>query len=155
MRASLFAVAVTAAVLGAPAAAAARLPGVLTQDAHHPFVVRPAVIGYTGDGTGLIGGTDGTSAQHPGHLRWPTYNDRQGVGRGTVWLNDCDPSCAEGEFSGVPVAVHVFSPKNGHFTRMTLQYTYNRKHYTDKRAIRHIPGGDGYKGYWVWYIISA
>jgi hypothetical protein len=152
----LFAVAVSMAVaFAAPVGAAARLPTVLTQDQHHPFVVRPATISYTGDGTGVVGGTDGTSVQHPGHLHWTLYNNRQGAASGAVWLNDCDPSCAGGEFSAVPVTVHVFSPKHGRFTRLTLQFTYQRKHYVDRRAIRHIPGSNGVPGYWVYYILDA
>jgi hypothetical protein len=141
--------------LGTAGVAAAKLPGVLTQDPHHPFVVRPASIGYTGDGTGLVGGTDGTSVRHPGHLRWTAYNSRQGIGRGVVWLDDCDPSCADGHFSAFPVAVHVFAPKKGHFTRLTLQFTYNGKHVTDRRGVRHYAGSDGYPSYWEYYIIST
>ena len=75
----LFAASVTAAATATPA-----LPGVLTQGTP-AFQVRPAVIGYTGDGTGIVGGADGTSARHPGHLRWTTYNTQEGVGHGLVW----------------------------------------------------------------------
>lgn len=150
----LVAAGVVVIAAAAPPAAAARLPTVLTQYQYHPFVVRPASISYTGDGTGFIGGSDGTSPRHLGHLSWPTYNGRQGVGHGLVWLNDCDPGCADGTFSAVPVTVHVFSPKHGRFTRLSLQYTYDGERYTDRRAIRHIPASDGYPSYWVYYIVA-
>jgi hypothetical protein len=112
------------------------------------------MIGYTGDGTGVIGGTDGTSARHPGHLRWSTYTHRQAIGHGLVWLDDCDPDCADGTFTSTPVTVHAFAPKGGHFRRLTLQYTYQGSRYTDRRAIRRLPGSDGAPGYWVYYIVG-
>src|SRR3954451_3052557 len=74
--------AVMAAILLASAAEAATLPSILTQDAKHPFRVRPASIDYTGDATGFIGGTDGTSVRQLGHIQWPVYTSRQAVGRG-------------------------------------------------------------------------
>ncbi|MEA2473513.1 MAG: hypothetical protein QOE06_1428 [Thermoleophilaceae bacterium] len=145
-----------AAVLGAlafPAASSASLPKVLTQDEAHPFVVRPASISYTGDGTGVIGGFDGTYADDPGHLTWGKYTKNQGRATGALWLDDCDPSCAEGTFTAVPVSVHVFRPSHGRFTRLTLKYTYQNDHYTDRRAIRHY-SSDGYgPSYWMYYIL--
>jgi hypothetical protein len=150
MRSHVLAVAgLTVLAIAAPSTAAAHLPGVLTQHARHPFAVRPASIDYTGDGTGLIGGSDGTSVRHLGHLRWPTYTNRQGTGRGLVWLNDCDPNCADGDFSAFPVTLHVFAPKNSHFTRLTLQFTYQGKRVTDRRGIRYLPGSSGYQSHWV------
>lgn len=147
-------IAATAAAVIAPTATAAQLPTILTQDPHRPFVTRPGSIAYTGDGTGVIGGTDGTSVRHPGHLRWTLYTRRQGAARGVVWLDDCEPSCAGGEFSSTPVTVHAFAPLHGHFTRLTLQYTYHGKRVTDRRGIRHIRGSDGVAGSWVYYIVS-
>jgi len=145
----LFAVAIASlGCLACPAAATAKLPKVLTQHARHPFAVRPATIEYTGDGTAILGGTDGASARHPGHLRWTKYNHRQGFAKGVDWLNDCDPSCAEGKFRPVPVRVHVSRPRDGRFTRLTLRFTYNGKHVVDRRGIRR------YGDYWAYYIIS-
>jgi hypothetical protein len=128
--------------------ALAKLPKVLTQHAHHQFAVRPATISYTGDGTAVLGGTDGSSVRHPGHLDWTSYNRRRGYARGVDWLNDCELSCAEGDFSPVPVRVHVFRPRDGRFTRMTLRFTYRGKHVVDRRGIRR------YGKYWAYYIVS-
>lgn len=149
----LSAIAVSLGCVALPSLASARLPGVLTQEAHHPFAVRPASIGYTGDGTGILGGQDGSSARRPGHLHWKIYTNRQGLAFGVNWLNDCEPDCAEGEFHPVPVTVHVFAPRNGHFTRLTLQFTYNGESVTDRRGIRHF--GSGGFSYWAYYIIST
>lgn len=136
-----------------PQAASARLPAVLTQ-LKPEFQVQPAVISYTGDGTGLVGGRDGKSVRHPGHLHWTTYNRRHGVGHGLLWLDDCTPSCADGRFHSTRVAVYVFSPRHGRFRRLTLRYTYHGKRYVDRRGIRHYSGDDGYPGGWSYYIIS-
>lgn len=142
-----------AALLLLPTAADARLPQVLTQG-RPEFQVRPPVISYTGDGTGLIGGFDGRSVRRPGHLHWKRYSHRRGLARGLVWLNDCRPYCARGTFHSTPVTVRVFQPRHGRFRRLTLSYRYHRKHYTDRRAIRHFPGGNGYRGYWAYCIVG-
>lgn len=141
-----------AAILLASAAEAATLPSILTQDAKHPFRVRPASIDYTGDATGFIGGTDGTSVRQLGHIQWPVYTSRQAVGRGLVWLNDCEPDCADGTFSSTPVSLHAFSPGGGHFRRLTLKYTFQGKAYTDRRVAHRLPFGTHA---WVWDIVRG
>lgn len=141
----------SAVCLVLPAAARATLPKVLARQTNSGFAVRPASIAYTGDGTGIIGGGDGSSARRPGHLRWTTYDDRQGVATGVVWLDDCEPDCADGTFSGVPVSVHVFAPDAGRFTRLTLKYTYDGQRVVDRRGIRRIAEGGGF---WSYYIIA-
>ena len=138
----------------APAAAQAKPPKVLTQRPHHTFQVRPAWISYTGDGTGFLGGADGSGPRHPGHLRWRRYGGSEGRARGVVWLNVCDPTCADGDFVSRPVRVRVFRPRHGRFTRMTIRYRYRGRGYVDRRATRHTPGGDGYPGAWVWAILG-
>jgi hypothetical protein len=52
------------------------------------------------------------------------------------------------------VAVHVFSPSAGHFRRLTLSYTFQGKHYTDRRRARHF-GGNGMPGYWAYDIVAG
>jgi len=142
------------ALATALAAAAARLPTVLTQ-LKPAFQTRPAVISYTGDGTGLLGGLDGTSVSHPGHLRWTVYDAKEGVAHGLLWLDDCTPSCAAGRFHAVAVTVHAFLPKNGMFQRLTLTYAYQGKHYIDRRGIRHFGAANGLGGSWQYYIIGS
>jgi hypothetical protein len=148
MRRPLTVVVASLACLACPAAAMAKLPKVLTQHVKHLFVVRPATIEYTGDGTGVLGGTDGSSVRHPGRLDWTKYNRRQGYAKGVDWLNDCRPSCAEGDFHRVPVRVHVFRPRHGRFTRLTLRFTYEGKRVVDRRGIRR------YGDYWGYCIIN-
>jgi hypothetical protein len=143
-----------AALLLAPQPAAASLPKVLTQE-RPAFQVKPPVISYTGDGTGVVGGLDGRSPwRNPGHLHWKRYNHRRGVARGLVWLDDCRPNCADGTFHSTPVTVRVSKPRHGRFRRLTLSYRYHGRHYTDRRGIYHNRGGDGFPGYWDYYIIG-
>ena len=61
-----------AAMLMLPVASSAtRLPGLLTNQLIRPrFQVRPAVISYTGEGTGDVGGSDGTGRHHSGHYEY-------------------------------------------------------------------------------------
>lgn len=123
-----------ALLLAAPGIAAARLPAVLTE--HSPaFAVRPATIDYTGDGSAVVGGLDGTGPRHLGRLKWTTYSKRQGMATGLLWINNCMPDCAGGHFSPVRVNVHVFSPHSGHFRRLTLTYDYQGHHDVDRREI--------------------
>ena len=141
-----FAVAI-AALVALPATAAARLPKVLTQE-KPAFQLRPATISYTGDGSGLVGGSDGTSVRHPGHLRWTRYTQRQGTARGVVWLDDCEPDCADGTFHPYKVRVRVSSPSHGRFRFLTLKFVYHGHHVTDKRKIEHQ------HGFWDYAIVS-
>jgi hypothetical protein len=137
----------------APSAAAARPPSVLTQE-HPVFQVRPGVISYTGDGTGIVGGLDGTGVRHLGRLHWTTYSDREGVATGKLWLDDCTPDCAQGTYSATRVQVHVFSPSHGRFRRLALRYEYKGKRYDDRRVIHFYAGFNGSRGYWAYAIVS-
>jgi hypothetical protein len=136
-----------------PTTAAASLPKVLTQE-EPAFQVKPASISYTGDGTGIIGGLDGTSVRHPGHLDWTRYTHHAGSARGTVWLNDCEPGCANGTFHPYKVSVRVSSPSHGRFRLLTLKFVYQGKHVTDKRRIQHFAGSGGEPGFWEYTIVS-
>ena len=144
---------VSAALLtaGGSAAAATGLPKVLTQDTP-AFQIRPAVISYTGDGTGYVGGPDGTSVHRLGHLRWTTYNRREGDATGLVWLDNCTPDCARGMFTASKVRVRVSSPNHGHFRLLTLTYRYQGRRYVDRRVAQFYPGGSGLPGYWNYAI---
>jgi hypothetical protein len=141
-----------ALVFAAPGIAAARLPAVLTE--HNPaFQVRPATIDYTGDGSAVVGGLNGSGPRQLGRLKWTTYNERQGSATGLLWINNCMPDCADGRFSSVRVSVKVFSPHSGHFRRLTLTYTYRGHHYVDRREI-HLYRTPGAR-IWGYQLIGA
>lgn len=134
---------------------AATLPGLLTITRNvDGFVVRPAVIGYTGDGTGYVGGFDGGGRNHFGHITWLTWTKQAATGNGALWGDNCEPDCATGKFSPTPVKVRGFAPHDGHFTRLTLRYGRNGENFIDEREVRFypstlIPGRTGYYEYFI------
>lgn len=134
---------------------AARLPGLLTQtSARHPFSVRPAVVIYTGDGSGVLGGFDGNAKSGDfGHLSWSSWTTRAAGGTGAVWLDNCAPSCAEGTFSPYAVKVRAFAPHNGYFTRMTLSYDYGSEAIADERGVSRLSAPGAKPHYFYEYYI--
>jgi hypothetical protein len=151
MRRSLLLSVAALAVSAASAAGANSLPKVLTQE-QPPFQVRPATISYTGDGTGVIGGPDGTSVRNLGHLRWTTYSRNVGIAVGLVWLDNCRPDCARGRFSPSQVQVRVSEPSDAHFRLLTLRYRYHGHRYVDRRVAHYYSGVATGPGYWNYAI---
>lgn len=141
------------------ASSAAGLPGLLTnQVIHHRFQVRPAFVSYTGDGAGFVGGFDGTGRAEGhrgnfGHVTWLTWTNQLATGTGALWGDDCEPNCAQGSFSPVPVKVRAFAPRHGHFTRMTLRYEREGEKFIDERGVKFyksvVPGVPGYYDYFI------
>jgi hypothetical protein len=89
--------------------------------------VRPDVIVYTGDGTGLFAGL-GSAGRQPdlGRLRWTTWNGEQAVANGGDWTDNCTPDCASGVHSSVPVTLTASAPGSldGYkvFTRLNVDF---------------------------------
>ena len=140
MRSRIMACATFLVILLPGSAGAAALPGVLTQIGHGPpFAVRPAQIIYTGDGSGILGGFSGKGPNpHFGRLSWTVWNQHQAVGHGAVWLDDCEPNCAQGTFHPYSVRVHAYDVQRGHFVHLTLRYIYEQKEIVDRRVVvRH------------------
>lgn len=133
--------------LAGPATAFGPRPRVVTQ--LWGLEARPYVIGFTGDGTGFLGGFTGRKAFKPptycgdhadygtlclrkllGRLHWTTWTSQQGIAHGAVWGKTCNPDCADGTFENpTATTVHVYRPGFLHgqdvFTR--LSYTYGRR----------------------------
>jgi hypothetical protein len=111
--------------LAAPAAAAAKKPGLFAGSYPVTFPVRPATVGgWTGDGTGILGGTHAKPARHRfGHIRWRSWTAHRAVGRAVPWGNDCDPDCAGGSWKpDPPTKVTAWRARHGHFTRLAFAY---------------------------------
>jgi hypothetical protein len=142
----------TALAIGATTRASSGLPRLLGDGPHWSLTwqVRPAHIVYTGDGSGVLGGFDGSGAAHPGHLVWRTWTTTRARGTGAVWIDDCTPDCARGRFSPYAVEVVAFRPIDGRFTRLTLTYTLNGKRREDRRGIVF----DGGLGAWMYFIVG-
>jgi hypothetical protein len=139
-------------VVGTTTHASGGLPRLLADGPHFSLTwqVRPAHIGYTGDGSGVLGGFDGSGSAHPGHLVWSMWTTTLARASGAVWIDDCNPDCATGKFSPYAVKVVALRPINGRFTRLTLTYTYKGKRQEDKRGIIFNTGF----GAWMYYIVG-
>jgi Cutinase len=136
-------------------------PQMLTQrSVKHPFEVRPPVVTYTGDGSGVLGGFDGSGIDRTrhkfnfGHLKWSAWTAEKAVGSGAVWLDDCNPDCADGTFTPTAVSVLGTAPRHGYFSRLTLKFSRDGKNVTDIRGVRHVPASSLGPGYYEYYIVS-
>ena len=116
-------------------------------DGSDAFAVRPPSIGYTGDGTGVIGKLPARPGA--GRLDWEVWSDRVAYGVGTVWLDDCTPDCAQGGFHAYSGRVLADRVVDGHFTRMTILIEYGTHYVTDIRVLRRA-GPRSYQ----WAILS-
>jgi hypothetical protein len=99
--------------------------------------VKPATITYTGDGTGLFAGANVRDRQSG--IDWTKWTSDLALSTGFNQLNNCEPDCADGTFSGYPVKIEMWRPQTLHgtlvFTRMTIFYKHNhpsgaQSHYT-------------------------
>lgn len=128
-------------------ATAARLPGLLTQQTPRGFYVRPDVVRYSGDSTGYLGGKDGDPNGEDfdfGTFPWGFWNTRHAGGVGVAWLNDCEPSCADGTFEAYRANVSVYRVRNHHFTRLLIKFTYHGRHITDLRKLQRFGNSYGW-----------
>ena len=121
-----------------PRAHAQRLPVLAT--GYQGARVRPTSIGYTGDGSGIIGKLPSNTFHHavgqrPGFLYWTVWTGTHAAATGTVWLLSCVPSCAASPFYRYALTLTAGRVRNGHFTRMTLHYRYNGRAVSDTRCV--------------------
>jgi hypothetical protein len=63
--------------------------------------VKPKEILVSGDGSGYVDG-----------LTWSNWGGSQATATGTLKLNNCDPNCAQGTYTGYPAMVTVAGPKD-------------------------------------------
>ena len=119
--------------------------------------VRPAVIGFTGDGTGYLGGFTGRRAvPHPsqsalqwaGHLTWTKWGATEAHGHGAIWGNNGEPDDARGTFFPSAVKVRLFRVVNHVFTRLELRYRYGGKPIKEVLKARYVPPSEYGEGYW-------
>jgi hypothetical protein len=122
----------------APQAHAQRLPMLQTGYGH--TAVRPTSILYTGDGSGIIGKLPSHDfhrvvGQRPGFLHWTAWTNTHADANGTVWLLSCRPDCADSPYYRYALRLTAGRVRNGHFTRMTLHYSYHGQKITDTRCV--------------------
>ncbi len=128
-------------IVGSNASASGSLPVSPTflraTTAYDGLQIKPATITYTGDGTGLLGGSN-VRDQKSG-IDWTKWTSDLALGSGFNQLNNCTPSCGGGTFHGYPVKIEMWRPRTLGgtlvFTRMTIFYKRRRppraqSHYT-------------------------
>jgi hypothetical protein len=147
--------AVPTALAGARTAASAGLPRMLVnQDAHHRFQVRPAVVGFTGDGSAFLGGPEGGSpSDHFGRMTWTSWTASVATGTGEVWIDGCEPSCAAGKYTPNAVAVRAFAPREGHFTRMTMRFDYDGEAVVEELGVKLFRASPHVQGFYEYVIV--
>ena len=67
--------------------------------------IKPASIVLSADGGNI-----------PYDLRWSQWNNQGAVGRGLVGIQSCNPNCAQGATTPVPVRITLSDVRNGHYT---------------------------------------
>ncbi len=102
-----------------------------------PAASRPVLIDCTPKGlikprTFIITCADGND--YVAFLRWAHWGSAAG-GKGTEFINNCNPNCASGHFHKFGVKVYLWRPRprphhpgQRYFTRMTLTYTASVPH---------------------------
>jgi hypothetical protein len=107
------------------------------------YEVRPHMIDYTGDATGVIGRLARRApavGKRPGFLHWKTWTASRAYGVGTVWLKSCRPDCAYSPYYRYAVTVTATLPENGRFSTLTLRYRIRGYRIVDTRC----DSGHGY-----------
>ena len=90
---------------------------------------------YTGDGTGILGKLPPSGRR--GSMHWKVWNSKRAQALATVWLDDCNPSCADGKFHAYSGTVRADRVRNGHFTRLTIRFRFKGHKALDVRALRN------------------
>jgi hypothetical protein len=115
---------------GIPASAAGGPPRLLRFDDTTRFAVRPATLAFGADGGVLVLGPRVSHAsfraRRYGHIRWNYWRAMTAHGVGTVWINQCRPTCAAGHYVSHPVVVVATRVVHGHYTRLALSYESGR-----------------------------
>jgi hypothetical protein len=136
--------AITSLALPAVATSATpTVPRLLHIDVTSEFAVRPATMFFGCCGQFLIGGPGVSSksfrAHKLGHIRWTTWQS-VARGNGLLWINGCNPDCAQGTFTSRPVSITASKLRNGRYTQLLLVYRY-RAHVTqDRMTLRRLSG---------------
>lgn len=141
-------------VLGSTAAGAtSSLPGLPSEVIGQPSLsVRPAVVVFTGDGSGVLGGSDGAPKWDAnrgqfvgfGHFDWRVWTAQRAAGDGVVWTRTCwSTACGKHRYSRFPARAFASRPMDGRFTRLVVVSVETGKRFVDCRPV----AGTAAKGY--------
>jgi len=101
---------VVTALVAAAVATAGTFPGAIaysgTASRSNP-AVRPPYIVFSGDSSHLFAGTHSVRRK----IHWTSWTATGAAATGAaMWINDCDPACADGSFYGYPVRLKLSRP---------------------------------------------
>ena len=134
-------------VVGSGAAGAtSSLPGLPSEVTGQPSLsVRPAVVIFTGDGSGVLGGRDGAPKWNAkkgqfvgfGHFDWKVWTAQRAVVDGVVWARTCwSTSCEGHRYSPFPAKAVASRPVGGRFTRLAVVSVETGKRFVDCRTVQ-------------------
>ena len=67
--------------------------------------------------------------------RYRTWGQDRARGRGAIWANDCEPTCADGTFHRTRARIHLYRPVSTSgtpvFTRMAVRWHAGDRHGRD------------------------
>lgn len=145
----------------ASSSSAAALPVLPTElVGRQALEVRPAVVDFTGDGSGALGGFNRhRSIPKPtlrtlrefGRLSWSTWNGHHARATGAIWLDNGSPDEAHGTFYPYGAEVRAFRPRNGIFTRMAFVYWTGDVPHATVRSAHFYPATKYGPAYWQWF----
>jgi hypothetical protein len=99
------------------------------------FQVRPEILPLSGDGTVFVGGPGwkarGRRILNFGAVRWTSFGGSEATGLGLLWLNNCQPNCAEGSFRHYSAAVTASAVRRGHYTRLKVESIVSKRRVND------------------------
>jgi hypothetical protein len=119
---------VVTALSAAAVATATTFPGAIaytgTASSSNP-AVKPPYIVFSGDSSHLFAGADSVRTR----IHWASWTAPGATATGTaMWIDNCDPACADGSFYGYPVTLKLSRPGQlgGHliFTRLKFTFTH-------------------------------
>lgn len=138
------------------ASAPTRLPTDL--GGSHQLEVRPSVVEFTGDSTGLFGGFTGQTRvrRHgnglawAGRIHWSVWNAHEAKGTGAAWLDNGIPDDASGTFSPHAVSLRASRSTGGVFTALAFRFSYEGKVNAGTLKAHQVPASELGPGYWAW-----
>ena len=99
------------------------------------FQVRPELLPLSGDGTVFVGGPGwkarGRRVLNFGAVEWTNFGGSEATGLGLLWLNNCQPNCAEGSFRHYSAAVTATVVRKGHYTRLKVESIVGKRRVND------------------------
>ncbi len=126
--ATIAAIAVTA-LFAAAVATAATFPGAIaytgTASSSNP-AVKPPYIVFSGDSSHLFAGAHSVRTK----IHWTSWTATGATATGAaMWIDNCDPACADGSFYGYPVTLKLSTPGQlgGSLIFARLKFSFTRR----------------------------